>query len=291
MNAFKMDEQKDNLTMVLPPGMEAVCLDRSKRGGGRHGVFLIKSPQKQWVIKIYQHKRGPVQRIFSGLENYFTGRSSLDPRTRFCTESKTLDIWQENGFDVFRRLKEPPPVSIDFPHLVFEYVPGRTVKEYFLDPQIAKAHKLHTLKRFLPEWSRRHALALDTGNHHLIQERATFQHVFLSAANERLIAYDFEVVFTPRHSLPAIIAREIAGYIRSLFSAVPPEDFTDYLDVVFREYPRRDLLLSPYHYFFQHPNPILRFLFSLDRKAPRNRRPKSKYNIALQIHNYMQKIS
>ena len=277
--------------MVLPRGMEAVCLDRSKRGGGRHGVFLIKSPQKQWVIKIYQHKRSPVQRIFSGLENFFTGRSPLDPQTRCNTESKTLDIWQENGFDVFRRVRESPPVSIDFPHLVFEYVAGRTLKEYFLDPHIAKADKLHTLKRFLPEWSRRHALALDTGNHHLIQERATFQHVFLSGADDRLIVYDFEVVFTSRHSLPAIIAREIAGYIRSLFSAVPPEDFYDYLDVLIRDYPRRDLLLSPYKYFFQHPNLLLRFLFSLDRKAPRNRRPKSKYNIALRIQDYMQNTS
>ena len=291
MNPLEMNTQRDNLPMVLPQGMEAICLDRSLRGGGRHGVFLIKSPQKQWVVKIYHHKRNMVQRFLSGLENYLTGRSPLNPRTRFYTENKTLNIWQEHKFDVFRRLKESPPVSIDFPHVVFEYVSGRTLKEYFLDPHIAKADKLHTLKRFLPEWGRRHALALDTRNHNLIQERATLQHVFMSSEDDRLISFDFEVVYTSRHSLPGIIAREIAGYIRSLLAAVPEQDFNDYLDVFMREYPHRDFLRHPYKYFFQHPNRLLRFLFSIDRRRPRNRRRHSKYNIALRIQDYMQKTS
>jgi hypothetical protein len=291
MKKLEVDAPKNNLPMVLPQGMEAICLDRSVRGGGRHGVFLLKSSQNQWVVKIYHHKRGPLQRFFSGLENYFAGRSPLDPRSRFSTEKKTLDIWQENGFEVFRRLNQPPPVSIDFPHLVFEFVSGRTLKEYFLDPAIGKADKLNTFKRFLPEWSRRHAVALETRNHYLVQKRATLQHVFMSAEGERLIFYDFEIVYTPRHHLPAIIAREIAGYIRSLFSVVPRGDFNDYLDILHREYLHRDFLHYPYDYFFRHPNRLLRSLYSLDRQLPRNRRQRSKYNIALRIHNRLQKTA
>jgi hypothetical protein len=285
MKKLEVDAPKNNLPMVLPQGMEAICLDRSVRGGGRHGVFLLKSSQNQWVVKIYHHKRGPLQRFFSGLENYFAGRSPLDPRSRFSTEKKTLDIWQENGFEVFRRLNQPPPVSIDFPHLVFEFVSGRTLKEYFLDPAIGKADKLNTFKRFLPEWSRRHAVALETRNHYLVQKRATLQHVFMSAEGERLIFYDFEIVYTPRHHLPAIID------IRSLFSVVPRGDFNDYLDILHREYLHRDFLHYPYDYFFRHPNRLLRSLYSLDRQLPRNRRQRSKYNIALRIHNRLQKTA
>ena len=277
--------------MVLPSGIEATCLDRSVRGGGRHGVFLLKSPQHQWVVKIYHHKRGPLQRFFSSLENYFAGRSSPDPRARFSTEKKTLDIWRENGFEVFRRLNQSPPVSIDFPHLVFEFVDGRTLKQYFLDSAISKADKMKTLKRLVPEWGGRHTVALETRNHYLIQERATLQHVFMSAEDNRFIYYDFEIVYTPRHSLPAIIAREIAGYIRSLFSVVPRDDFNDYLDIFIREYPQQDFLHYPYDYFFRHPNRLLRLLYSLDRQLPRNRRPRSKFNVALKIQDCLHKTS
>jgi hypothetical protein len=291
MKKFEVEVRNNKLPMVLSHGIDAICLDRSLRGGGRHGVFLLKSSQNQWVVKIYHHKRGPLQRFFSGLENYITGRSPLDPRSRFSTEKKTLNIWQENGFDVFRRSNQSPPVSIDFPHLVFEYVSGRTLKEYFLDSAIGKAEKLNTFKRFIPDWSRRHALAFETRNHYLIQERATLQHVFMSAEDDRLIYYDFEIVFTPRHSLPAIIAREIAGYIRSLFSVVPKDDFNDYLDILIREYPHQEFLHYPYDYFFQHPNRLLRLLYSIDRQRSRNRRPHSKYNIALKIRDYMQKTA
>jgi hypothetical protein len=291
MKKLEVDTRKNNLPMVLPQGIEAICLDRSVRGGGRHGVFLLKSPQNQWVVKIYHHKRGPLQRFFSGLENYFAGRSPLDPRARFSTEKKTLDIWQENGFEVFRRLSRAPSVTIDFPHLAFEFVCGRTLKEYFLDSAIGKADKLNTFERFLPEWSRRHAVALKTRNHYLIQERATLQHVFMSAEDGRLIYYDFEIVYTPRHSLPAIIAREIAGYIRSLFSVVPRDDFNDYLNILIRDYPHRDFLHYPYDYFFRHPNRLLRLIYSLDRQLPRNHRQHSKYNVTLKIQDCLYKTS
>jgi hypothetical protein len=279
--------QKEEVPIDLLPGMEATYLDRSHRGSGNHGIFLITSPQGQWVVKCFDHKRDKLQRLLSGWENIFTGRSALDPQSRFRTETATLKTWQDNGFDVFRQLNDLPPVAIDSPHLVFEYVSGRTLKEYFLDPEIEKADKLMTLKRFVPEWSRRHKLALETGNHQLIQEHATFQHVFIGADDDRLIYFDFEIVYTSRHSLRGIIAREIAGYLRSLYAAVPPGDYAAYLDTLVRAYPDREFLQYPYDYFFSHPNLLLRFAFAVDRRSPRNRRQHSKYNIAGRIQNYL----
>lgn len=287
MKKLEPTPQKDAVPLDLPSEMEAVCLDRSRRGGGNHGIFLINSQHKQWVVKCYDHKRDRLQRLLSGWENLIAGRSALDPRSRLTTEKETLKTWRQNGFDVFQQSNDLPALSINFPHLVFEYVPGRTLKEYFLDPAIGKTEKLITLKRFVPEWSRRHQLALETGNHRLIQERATFQHVFMSAADERLIYFDFEIIYTPRHSLRGILAREIAGYLRSLYTSVPPDDYAAYLETIVRAYPHREFLQYPYDYFFSHPNRLLQLVFAMDRQLPRNRRQHSKYNIARRIQTYL----
>ena len=164
-----------------------------------------------------------------------------------------MKTWRQNGFDVFRPLNDLPPHTVRYPHLVFEYVSGRTLKEYFLDRDVPKAEKLRTLRRFVPEWSRRHHLAIETGNHCLIQERATFQHVFMSSSDERLIYFDFEIVYTPRHSLRGILAREIAGYLRSLYTAIPPADWETYLETIIDAYPHREFLHYPDEYFFATP--------------------------------------
>lgn len=279
--------QNDSPPFALPDGMTAVCLSRSLRAEAKHGIFLIETSGKKWVIKYYHHKRGKPQRLFSYLENYLGGRSGISPHRRFRNEKQSLQIWRENGFDVFRQPDEFPPISIDAPHLIFEYVPGRTLKDFFLDREISRADKLRAFKRFLAEWGRRHFLAHKQENRYLIQEHATFQHVYLSAEDQRFIFYDFEIVYTHRHSLPGLIGREIAGYVRSL----PLEDLDDYLPILIREYPRPEFLYYPFYYFFQHPNLCLRFLYAVDRQLPRNRRQKSKYNIALRIQDYLQKRS
>ncbi|MBW2408185.1 MAG: hypothetical protein JRF72_00195 [Deltaproteobacteria bacterium] len=287
MKKLETNHQNEALPIDWPSGIKAICLDRSHRGSGNHGVFLIETPQTQWVVKCYDHKRAGLQRLLSGLENIFTGRSALDPESRFQTEKETLRTWRKYGFDVFQEPDDVPSIALHLPHLVFEFVSGRTLKEFFLDPAIEKQDKLAVLERFVPEWSRRHRLTLETGNHCLIQERATFQHVFLSAANDRLIYFDFEIVYTPRHSLKGIIAREIAGYLRSLFSAVPRKDYPAYLDTIVRAYPNPEFLSFPREYFFRHPNRLLRLAFAFDRQLPRNRRPHSKYNITARIQKHL----
>ncbi|UCD81445.1 MAG: hypothetical protein JSW26_08505 [Desulfobacterales bacterium] len=270
---------------ALSDGMTAVCLSRSLRAEAKHGIFLVEASGKKWVIKCYHHKRGQPQRLLDNLGNYLSGRSGISPQRRFRNEMQSLQLWRENGFEVFRQSDEHPPISIDAPHLVFEYVSGRTLKNYFLDLEIAKAEKLCAFKRFLPEWGRRHFLANKTKNRFLIQEHATFQHVYMPAEDRRFIFYDFEIIYTHRHSLPSLIGREIAGYVRSL----PAEDLDDYLRILIREYPQPEFLYYPFYYFFRHPNPVIRFLNAADRRLPRNRRQQSKYNIALRIQDYLRK--
>jgi len=276
-----------DLPMMPADGATAVALDRSSRGRGLHGIFLIESGDRQWVIKSYGRSRGPLHTAFSRMAAYLTGRSAGDPQSRFLTEKKALDIWRQNGFEVFQQPGQPPPVGIDLPHLVLEYVSGPTLKKYFADPGIVKSDKLSLFRRFILEWGRRHYLAKALGNRYLIQKHATFQHVLVSS-DGRLIFYDFETVYTRPYSLPAIIAREICGYMRSLFGVVAGEDFNDFLEVLIAEYPHPEFLTYPYHYFFCHPNKFVRIVHLFDRQLHRNRRPKSKYNVALRIQEFIQ---
>ena len=109
----------------------------------------------------------------------------------------------------------------------------------------------------------------------------------MSSSDDRLIYFDFEIVYAPRHSLKGILAREIAGYLRSLYTAVPPADWGAYLETIIRAYPQRKFLHYPYEYFFNHPNWLLRFISALDRQLPRNRRQNSKYNIADRIQTFL----
>ena len=287
MKAAPAYRDNDDIPFALPDGMTGLCLSRSVRGAGKHGIYLIESSGKKWVIKYYHHKRGGRQRVLGNLENFLSGRSGISPQRRFRNEEQSLRIWRENGFDVFRQPVELPPIAIDGPHLVFEYVPGRPLKYFFFDPEIPKADKLITFEQFLSEWGRRHFLAHKYQNRYLIQEHPTFQHVFMSAEGRRFIFYDFEIVYTRFHHLADLIGREIAGYIRSL----PPEDLDDYLPILVREYPYPEFLGYPFGYFFRHPNPVFRVLYALDRQQDRNRRQKSKYNIAKRIQGYLKKTT
>ena len=78
--------QNDAIPFDLPDGVTAACLNRSRRGGAKHGIFLIESSGKKWVIKHYDHKRGRLQRQFMNLENYLCGQSGTSPQCRFHTE-------------------------------------------------------------------------------------------------------------------------------------------------------------------------------------------------------------
>jgi hypothetical protein len=264
----------------FPGALKATCLDWSRRGDGHHGVFLIEAVnKKKYIVKCYGRKRSKWREILTIPGNYLTGKSSSRPLTRFHTEKEVLHTWRRHGFDVFQEPKDFPPMVITPPHLVFEYINGRTLLSYFADPHIGKDDKMGTLKRFIPEWGRRHHLAMKSKNRLLIQEHPSFKHVYMNN-DGRLIFFDFETVYTPMHSLPSLIGREIAGYVRSLYKVIFPGEFNDFLDVLVREYPYREYLSYPFNYFFHHPNPLIKLLYALDRRLPRHQKRHSKYPVA-----------
>jgi hypothetical protein len=179
---------------------------------------------------------------------------------------------------VFRPVADAPPLRLPWPHLALEYVPGRPLKSFFHDPGIRLADKLSVLNRFLPGWGRRHREAARTGDRRLVQEHASFKHVWL-AEDGRLISFDFEEIFTRRHAMDFLIGREIAGYLRSLCRVLPPPDFSAAMDTVVSGYPFREHLAYPHEFFFRHPSPAPRAWYALVRRLPVNRRPKSRYAV------------
>ncbi len=269
---------------VMLGDQKTVCLDCSPRGDGKHGIFLINAANKKLVLKCYGRKRSAWQTLLDNLEHLIVGKSLTWAKTRFKTEKKSLEIWAKHGFDVFRQPSDSskinsPKINIGRPFIIFEYVTGRTALEYFADPKVEHKDKIELLKQFIPEWNRRHKLAMETQNRYLLQEHPSFKHVFKSNDN-RLIYFDFETVYTPRHSIKALIGREIAGYVRSLIKVVPEKKSKEFLDLIINEYPDTEYLSYPDFYFFRHPNLLLRLLCAIDRQMPRHKKRHSKYPVA-----------
>lgn len=262
----------------LPSGWRVSQLDRSRRGGELQGIYLIDAPGRQIVLKVFGPKCGALRHLMVKIDHRITGRSAPDPVSRYRTEKRALDLWQQNGFDVFRRPENVPRLNIPVPYLAFEYIDGPTLKNYFRDARIDLDAKLAVLKRFIPLWGRRHSVANHPANRFLIQEHASFKHVLL-ADDGRLVTFDFEEIFTERHPLPFLIGREIAGYLRSLYRVTAPADFDRCLDLVLKHYYPPEFLAYPYLYFFRHPNRLLRRLYALMRQTPANRRSNSRYSV------------
>ena len=262
----------------LPSGWRVSQLDRSRRGGDFQGIYLIDAIDRRIVLKVFGPKCGVWRQLMIRVENGLTGRSAPDPVSRYRTEKRALDIWRQNGFDVFRTPENVPPLDIPVPYLAFEYVGGPTLKNYFRDVHVDFDAKLALLKRFIPLWGHRHSVAEQQANRHLIQEHASFKHVLL-ADDGRLVTFDFEEIFTERHPLAFLIGREIAGYLRSLYRVTAPADFDRCLDLVIRLYHPPEFLFYPYRYFFRHPNLLLRRFYALMRQLPANRRHNSRYSV------------
>jgi hypothetical protein len=253
-------------------------LDQSRGGDPCQGIFLLATKDRRAVLKVFGPKHSPLALPLARLDRRFSGRSAPDPASRFHTERSVLEIWRRCGFDVFRSLEGTVVIDIPFPYLTLEYVEGPTLKNFFGDPGISSGQKRRVFRRFLPDWGRRHLLAGQTADRHLIQEHASFKHVLMSS-DERLISFDFEEVFTERYSPAFLIGREIAGYLRSLYRVSSAADFDAYLDVLLDHYRPAEFLAYPYTYFFRHPNSLLRGAYAIMRRFPANRRDNSRYSV------------
>jgi len=214
---------------------KAEVLDTSRRGDGRQQVMKVVHNEKFVVLKCYGLKRGQLKVLFRQLGSLFLVRkSSITAKARHDTELDVLAFWKQEGFDV-PEVYPLPKLPQDISNCIaMEYIPSPTVAKVLQDDQKSLVLKKEVIARYARVWGKRHARALELGEPRLLQENPTLSHVFVS--RDRLVHFDFEIVFTRKKDLERLVRREIVGILRSM-SKASGDSFSPLLDTLLEAYP------------------------------------------------------
>lgn len=246
------------------------------------GNYLWKIPLRGgWaVVKVYYGSRSPLLYLKKTFGNVFiTGRSSHMPRARCRTEMESMDRWEKHGFTCFPRY---PEVTVEgLPrdgYMVFGWVPGKHFRDYFKDAAIPLEERMATWRRWLPEWHRRHRVAVETNDNYLIHENGDVKHVMLWQGG--FTYFDFEMVYTSK-DVRTLVGREILAYMRSCGRFFGEETYARMMDELAAHYPDKALLMAAWECAYADPNRFMRFARWLDRTLkPGSRKRWSKYQVA-----------
>lgn len=213
----------------------------SRRGDGAHRVLKVDVDGRPVVIKIYGLKRSrfeAVLRHFGSL--VLVGKSSISAVGRCRTERDTLELWRHEGFDVpavaalGASVLAAAGVTGRNPWLALEWVPGPALGKMVMRDDLALGRKEEIIAEFARACAARHARTIALDEPRLLCEHPTFEHVIVS--DGRFVFFDFEIVFTGRCCLETLIARELAGFVRSLLR-MAGGDFTPLLRALVAAYP------------------------------------------------------
>lgn len=243
-------------------------LDSSARGSGLNAVWKIRIGPRPAVLKTYASRRNPVDTVLAELSHRTAGRTGYSAAARRHTEFRNLAHWHEMGFDVPALIPHRFVPPLPLPWLCLEYVEGRTLANLLADPHVAPAEQEEIFSRFLRSWAGRHTAAEDRQDRSLIQEHPTIDHILV--ADNRLVTFDLEVGFT-RGDVRALVAREIAGVLVSLFRRLPEPRATHFLAQFVAGYPDRTRIEFVAREFLKSPSPWRRVLHGLAARRARAR--------------------
>jgi integrase len=214
---------------------KAQTLNISRRGDGMQRVVKVRHNEKSVVLKCYGLKRTRLRVLFRQLGSLFLVRkSSITAKARYDTELDVLSLWKREGFDV-PKVYPLQKLPQDIPYCIaMEYIPSPTVAEVLQDNQKSLAFKKEIIARYAQVWGKRHARALELREPRLLQENPTLSHVFVFG--DRMVHFDFEIVFTRKKDLRRLVRREIVGILRSL-SKASGDSFSPLLDTLLDAYP------------------------------------------------------
>jgi hypothetical protein len=250
-----------------------------------NGNRLYKVPFRGgWaVLKVYYGDRTRWQHLTKSFGNLvFANQTSFMPRRRRQTELECLELWSRAGFGVFG--VHPDVLVEGLPaqgYTLFEWVPGLRFVDHFGDPSVPLEDKLATWRRFVPEWHRRHRLAVDRREPRLVHENGDLKHVMIHGGE--LVYFDFEMCFRSRRRVREFVAREILSYLKSLGRTVGAGAWDEFMRETVALYESKDLLRETHDFAFRNRNPLLRAARTLDRLKPRNRKPFAKYTVARKL--------
>jgi len=232
------------------------------------------------VLKVYYGSRSPFLYMKKTVGNLLlTGRSSHMPRARFRMETESVRLWERHGFRCFGMHPEVRVEGLpDEGYMLYDWTPGRHFREYFKDAAIPVEERMATWRAWIPEWHRRHMVAVREREPRLIHENGDVKHVMLWQGG--FTYFDFEIAFTSRN-VRDLVGREILAYMRSTGKFFGDALYERMLDELVAHYPDPSLLLSAWEHAYRNDNLLIRFGRWLDvRLKPRHQSRYSKYSVA-----------
>ncbi len=232
------------------------------------------------LVKVYSAPTwSPFQWARIVLEGIGRQKTSSRAGARWRTERDVLRVWSQAGFDVPADLTERHPVHPGRPYAVLERVHGRLLGMLLCSGKMGEADRLQAVGRYAAEMGRRHRLAIERGEHRLVHEHPSLQHVIVSGP--RLVTIDFEQAFRPVRDVRVLVAHEVVAALRSLGKGADAARFATDLAAFVEGYGSRDGLAACAREYLRSPSPRRRLLWALDRRLRRDRkRGLGKYQVA-----------
>jgi len=262
----------------------------------KNGNYLYKVPYEAgrdgWaVLKVYYGDRTWFQYLSKTFGNVvLANQTGFFPRTRRRVELECLKLWADNDFRVFGIY---PEVQVEVPGLpeegwtLFEWAPGLTFVDYFADESVPVDVRLKTWREFVPEWARRHRIAVDKREPRLIHENGDLKHVMI--LDDQLVYFDFEMVFRSPTRVKEFAAREILSYLKSLGKTLANEELWEtFVEETVQAYEDKGQLRYTHQFAYANPNLFLRAARAYDRTfRPRAQKPFSKYSVARRLQKFL----
>lgn len=251
----------------------------------KNGNFLYKVPFRDgWaVLKVYYGSRGTLGRLSKSLDNILAGQTSYMPKTRRRIELECLALWRKHGFRVFDTYPEVEVAAPNCPpggYMLFECVERPKLDAVLRTRERPLEERLALYRRWLPEWGRRHDIAIAEQEPRLVHENGDGKHVMI-LDDGRFLWFDFEMVYRSRAHVARHVSHEIIQYLWYLMKNTPEEVQSQLLAETVAHYPSSARLEAAYELFFRHPNLFHRAGRALERRfKEKARRPLSKYGVA-----------
>jgi len=253
----------------------------------KNGNYLYKVPYRDgWaILKVYYGSKT----IFETLQKSFgnvvlQGQTSYMPKTRCHIERSCMELWAKHGFPTFEiyDVEVRAPGCVPGGYLLMEYVEAPELLDFLVDDSVSLDARFEVYRKWLPEWSRRHDLAIELREPLLVHENGDGGHVMLR--DGQFIWFDFEMVYRSRSAVPMHVAHELAQYTWHVYKSIPEPMRARFLKETVEGYPNRERLLSAYDYFHKHPNLFLRAARALDRRfGKKAKKPTSKYSVTAKL--------
>ncbi|MEM7262540.1 MAG: hypothetical protein AAF488_11160 [Planctomycetota bacterium] len=207
---------------VVAPRLVSTLQEGGNHGGGNQ-LFVYDVAGNRRVLKVYRRRGGAFGEVIKSISHrVFERKLGVTAGSRCETERRTLQLWNDAGFDVPEFYEDPVPAGTrGEPCLWLEYCPGPSVADVFEDPDVPFDRRRELMVRVAETMGRRHRLAIERDDPLLIPEHASIKHVIVFG--DRLVQIDFENGYGDGFDVIEAACQELSGTLRSVARKAEPE--------------------------------------------------------------------